>query len=40
MEISFKIFSGGLVLKDKKITKLEINTFFSHSVLDSWIKYI
>ena len=28
MEISFKIFSGGLVLKDKKITKLGINTFF------------
>lgn len=28
MEISFKIFSGGLVLKDKKITKLEINTSF------------
>ena len=33
MEISFKIFSGGLVLKDKKITKLEINTSFSHSLL-------
>ena len=40
MEISFKIFSGGLVLKDKKITKLEIDTFFSRSLWYSWIKYI